>query len=119
MARRSSQGMRQAESQLESRRRQAEDRLDDVRQALGREIGWVPRGKTWVLPLVAFAFGLAVAGTKMIRRARSEKPERDERPETLSTSEPSTSPTSPTRPTSPTIPAGNGRSAPPSRRSAS
>ncbi|MEE8525365.1 MAG: hypothetical protein V3T72_15620 [Thermoanaerobaculia bacterium] len=47
---------------LDNRRRQAEQRLTNVRAALDREVGWAPRTRVWILPLVAFACGLAVAG---------------------------------------------------------
>lgn len=55
-------------ARLHRSREQAETRLADVRQALDREIGWAPRKKVWVLPLVAFAFGLALAAAWRSRR---------------------------------------------------
>lgn len=54
---------------LDNRRRQAEQRLGDVRTALDREVGWAPRARVWILPLVAFACGLAVAGTARRRKS--------------------------------------------------
>ncbi len=53
---------------LASRRQELESRFDDMRRALDREIGWVPAAKTWVLPLTAFATGLAVAAWWVARR---------------------------------------------------
>lgn len=54
---------------LDDRRREAERRLDDVREALRREVGWRPE-KPWIVPLVGFACGLALAvGVRLKRRS--------------------------------------------------
>ena len=53
---------------LSSRRRELEVRLEDMRRALDREIGWAPKAKTWVLPALAFASGLAFAAWLVARR---------------------------------------------------
>ncbi len=57
-----------AMDRLARRRQDLEARLGDVRQALDREIGWAPTGKTWVLPLAAFACGVAIATWFVVRR---------------------------------------------------
>ncbi len=61
--------MERALERLRSRRLTAEARLDDVRRSFDREVGWAPRSKVWVLPLVAFAVGLTLA---LARRRRSD-----------------------------------------------
>lgn len=63
--------MTAALEQLQSRRQTAETRLTDVRRSLEREISWFPRSQTWVLPLVAFGLGLALA----LRARRGEESE--------------------------------------------
>ncbi len=51
-----------ARDHLISSRRQVERRLSDLRRSINRELGaWAPRNKVWVIPLVAFACGMAVA----------------------------------------------------------
>jgi hypothetical protein len=53
---------RAALERLADRRAQAEERLSDLRRAVGRELGvWAPRRAVWALPMVAFACGLALA----------------------------------------------------------
>ncbi len=54
---------------LKKRRREAEERFDDLRRAVEREVGWAPRG-AWLKPAVAFAVGMALAMGR--RRGRSE-----------------------------------------------
>ncbi|MEM7356038.1 MAG: hypothetical protein AAF657_34795 [Acidobacteriota bacterium] len=54
--------------QLEGRRRELEARFGDLRLALDRELGWAPKAKTWVLPAVGFASGLAIAAWLVARR---------------------------------------------------
>lgn len=49
-------------------RQNVEARFGDLRQALRREIGWAPVGKTWVLPVAAFACGVAIAAWFVARR---------------------------------------------------
>lgn len=56
----------EALARLEDRRRAAAARAQEVRQSIARETGFLPAGTAWMLPLVAFAAGLAVAG--MLRR---------------------------------------------------
>lgn len=51
----------QASDRLASRRQEFESRFDDMRRALDREIGWLPGARTWILPLTAFASGVALA----------------------------------------------------------
>lgn len=47
---------------LESRRREAEQRLSDVRLAISSELGALaPRRAAWAIPLVGFACGIALA----------------------------------------------------------
>ncbi len=55
---------------LASRRQELESRFDDLRRTLDREIGWVPAARTWVLPLTAFATGVAVAAWLVARRRK-------------------------------------------------
>ncbi len=57
-----------AMQRLASRRQDLETRLGDLRQALDREVGWAPKGRTWVLPLTAFACGVAIAAWLVARR---------------------------------------------------
>ena len=53
---------------LASRRQELESRFEDLRQALDRELGWAPTARTWVLPLAAFASGLALAAWLVARK---------------------------------------------------
>ncbi len=53
---------------LASRRQELESRFSDLRQALDRELGWAPRSKTWVLPLIGLASGVALATWLVARR---------------------------------------------------
>lgn len=51
-----------AMTQLLKQRRQAEERLSDLRRSLDRELGgYVPTRGSWAVPLVAFACGVALA----------------------------------------------------------
>lgn len=59
-----------ATKRLEQRRREAQARFEDLRQALDREIGWVPR-HLWWLPVVGFACGLALSAAVGTRRSRA------------------------------------------------
>ncbi len=59
-----------AMERLADSRRELEARLDDVRHALKSEIGWAPKAKTWVLPMVAFASGMAAAAWLVARRRK-------------------------------------------------
>ncbi len=58
---------------LARRRQDLETCPGDLRLALDREIGWAPTGKTWVLPLAAFACGVAIATWLVARRSRPSK----------------------------------------------
>ncbi len=55
---------------LASRRQELESRFGDLRRALDREIGWVPAARTWILPLTAFATGVALAAWLVARRRK-------------------------------------------------
>ena len=58
---------------LHQDRRRLEGRLRDVREAIDREVGWAPRGRRWVLPLLGFAAGIALAlAVRSRRRDREE-----------------------------------------------
>ena len=46
---------------VESARREVEARVEDLRAALDRELKWLPRGKSWTLPLVGLAVGVVLA----------------------------------------------------------
>ncbi|MEM8960542.1 MAG: hypothetical protein AAGD38_03615 [Acidobacteriota bacterium] len=46
---------------LNAKRRDAERRLESLRDSIEREVGWVPAMRTWGPALVALAFGAAVA----------------------------------------------------------
>ena len=46
---------------VEDARREVEARVDDLRTALDRELKWLPRGKSWTLPLVGVAVGVVLA----------------------------------------------------------
>jgi hypothetical protein len=48
-------------SELEDSRREFEETLEDVHSALEQSVGWAPRAKAWVLPLVAAGVGVAAA----------------------------------------------------------
>lgn len=54
--------------QLASRRQEFEAQFANLRQSVGREVGWTPKGKTWIMPLTAFACGVAIAGWWLARR---------------------------------------------------
>ena len=46
---------------VEDARRDVETRIDDLRSALDRELKWLPRGRSWTLPLVGVAVGVVLA----------------------------------------------------------
>ena len=48
-------------SSVEESRREFERRLRDVREAVGREVGFVPSKLGWLLPAIALSAGLALA----------------------------------------------------------
>lgn len=45
---------------LAANRARLEASLDELRQAVDAEVGWLPRASRWALPLVAAAVGLIV-----------------------------------------------------------
>ncbi len=48
-------------NELGRRREQVEERLVGLHDALESEFGWAPKAKGWVIPLMAFACGVALA----------------------------------------------------------
>lgn len=48
-------------SDVEERRRDFEVQLEETHAALEGLIGWAPRAKAWVLPVVALAAGVGAA----------------------------------------------------------
>lgn len=50
----------EALERLEEQRRALEAKVSDLRQAVTRETGWTP-GNAWLVPLLGFACGLALA----------------------------------------------------------
>jgi hypothetical protein len=48
-------------SETSRERQRVEENLTRLREAIGREIGWAPRARAWILPIAAFAVGVAVA----------------------------------------------------------
>lgn len=46
---------------VEDARSEVEARVDDLRAALDRELKWLPRGRSWTLPLVGVAVGVVLA----------------------------------------------------------
>ena len=64
---------RAALDRLAGRRRQAEQRLSDLRRAFDRELGtWAPKQARWAVPLVAFACGLALALASKRRKSEDD-----------------------------------------------
>lgn len=57
----------EAIERLEEQRRALENTLANVRQAVSRETGWSP-GNNWLIPLVGFACGVALAIAVTSRR---------------------------------------------------
>ncbi len=57
-------------AELASRRQELESRFVELRRALDRELGWSPATRTWMLPLAAFASGLALAAWLVARRRK-------------------------------------------------
>jgi hypothetical protein len=47
-------------SELEKRRERFEQSLDDLRDSIDAELGWVPRLRRWALPIAVAAAGLVV-----------------------------------------------------------
>ena len=54
----------EAREKLHRKRLTVEERLDELRRAIGRELGWTPKTKMWIVPLMAFACGVALALAK-------------------------------------------------------
>jgi hypothetical protein len=59
-------------ARLSQHRQKVEQRLADLRSAIESEVGWAPKAKAWVLPLVAFACGIALAFAVRHRRSGRE-----------------------------------------------
>lgn len=54
---------------LDESRREMEERLGDLRRAFDRELGTlVPRRAVWLVPVVGFAAGIALAA--LLRKSR-------------------------------------------------
>lgn len=51
-----------------------------LRDAVRREVGWMPTAKAWVLPITAFAVGLAIAVQRRTRARRRLAVAADSRP---------------------------------------
>jgi len=60
---------------LSHHREQVEQRLVELHDALESEFGWAPKAKTWVIPLMAFACGVALAFAVRQRKRTSEPEE--------------------------------------------
>lgn len=52
---------------LAEKRRVLENKVADLRQAVSRETGWAP-GNNWLIPLIGFACGVALAVAVKSRR---------------------------------------------------
>jgi len=50
------------QNRLLSSRQHFEEALADLQQSLQRELGWAPRTRAWVLPILGVSCGLALAG---------------------------------------------------------
>lgn len=60
------------ERNVRDARREVESRVEDLRTALDQELKWLPRGKSWTLPLVGVACGLVLAmGRKKKKASRN------------------------------------------------
>ena len=57
---------------VEERRHEVEQRLEVLRRSFEREVSWLPKGRGWLLPLVAFGCGVALAGRRKSRRVLEE-----------------------------------------------
>ncbi len=42
--------------------------FERLRDAVGKEIGWMPTTRRWILPIAAFAVGVAIALKRRSRR---------------------------------------------------
>lgn len=51
-------------------RQRVEQNLRRLREAIGREVGWAPTARTWILPILAFAVGATLALNRRSRRRR-------------------------------------------------
>ena len=56
-------------SEVTARRHDVEHALGVLRLAARKELSFLPRGERWLLPAVAFALGIALAGGKNRRGA--------------------------------------------------
>lgn len=63
----------EALERLEEQRRSLEAKVSDLRQAITRETGWTP-GNAWLVPILGFAGGLALA--MMVKSRRGGSPSR-------------------------------------------
>jgi hypothetical protein len=45
--------------------------FERLRDAVGKEIGWMPTTRRWILPIAAFAVGVAIALKRRSRRLPS------------------------------------------------
>ncbi len=58
------------QARLEESRTQLENQIQDLRRAVDLEFGRAPSLKSWGVPLLAFAGGLALAAGAFARRRR-------------------------------------------------
>ena len=61
------------DARVEEGRRLVERRLADLRSAAHADLGLVPRGGGWVLPVVGFAVGFGLAVRAFRRRRRLQR----------------------------------------------
>jgi hypothetical protein len=61
------------DARVEESRRLVERRLADLRTAAHADLGLVPRGGGWVLPVVGFAVGFGLAVRAFRRRRRLQR----------------------------------------------
>lgn len=49
-------------------RERVQRNFERLRDAVGKEIGWMPTTRRWILPIAAFAVGVAIALKRRSRR---------------------------------------------------
>lgn len=60
--------------ELERSRARFESSLDELRGAVGAELGWIPKARTWALPIAVAAAGLVIGmAVRRVLPARSQR----------------------------------------------
>jgi hypothetical protein len=78
MSERKSATAEPVDGELERSRVRFESSLDELRGAVGAELGWIPKARTWALPIAVAAAGVVI-GMAVRRALPAARPARSPR----------------------------------------